>query len=389
MLKEQEILDEFMKMVKDNESGTSFALEDLTNIVARKGYYKNIPAWINWFLKNKSTSNGIKVKRFDLEWLLRQVNEMSPFHAMEKEKLTTPEENLTTPSEESKAVAKKDQFLFENEVVKTQLEIIENNDFKGELINLFQPCFTKINEWETKADEIKVSDIKDTKLMKEAGTARKALVKVRTGAKEAVTQKKRKLKIESTALTKIFEEVENKIKPIEEKLRVQEEFKKRFEAEEAKKEEERKAALVSERMKILAPYGVDVSQYNLGDMDELVFDMLVKGAKSDKEKKDLEEKELLKAEELKREAEKAQVETQNSTPETQNSTPETQNSTPEKTVGQKTQEDLEKMHMLEFAKKLRGIGAPRYNYTDTGSRMVVKIILHLESLADGIEAVYG
>jgi len=104
--------------------------------------------------------------------------------------------------------------------------------------------------------------------MKEAGIARKALVKVRTG----VLEKHKQLKADSLKYGRLLDGIKNILielnLPTEAYLREQEEF-----AENAKIKE--KAKLKESRLVLLAPFEVDTTFYDLENMSDLLFNKLL------------------------------------------------------------------------------------------------------------------
>lgn len=156
----------------------------------------------------------------------------------------------------------------------------------------FEPFKSQVTEWQEKVKTIKVSDASQTELMAEAGTARKAVAKIRI----AIEHKRKELKEDSLkrgqAIDKVAGGFKTILQGIEDKLEHEETFAKR----------EREAAinkLHGERFNILNGLGYTYTGNDLGSMQVDVFNGLVKIAEEEKVKR--EEVARMEAEQLERE----------------------------------------------------------------------------------------
>lgn len=167
------------------------------------------------------------------------------------------------------------------------------------LQEIFQPFLDQANQWKAKAGALVVTDVNQKREMQEARVARLALRDIRIN----VEKRRKDLKEDSLRKGKAIDSVANLLKgliePIEEHLEQQEKF---AEVQEAK----RKTELAEQRFAQLSPYGFQFENgFNLGEMDEQMFQSLFNGLKKthedkiEAERKAEEERIALEQEELK------------------------------------------------------------------------------------------
>jgi hypothetical protein len=135
----------------------------------------------------------------------------------------------------------------------------------------FSEFLEQVKEWEEKAYSVNVTSIDQVELMTEAGTARKALVKIRTAADKRREDLKRDSLNYGRAVQECYNLIANKLKPMEEHLGKQEKF---AELEEAKRKAELKQARLNEVHPWIEflPSGVD-----LGELNEDSYDLVKSG----------------------------------------------------------------------------------------------------------------
>lgn len=133
----------------------------------------------------------------------------------------------------------------------------------------FAPLFAQAKDWEAKVATIHVTDASQVREMKLARESRLALKEIRVIAEK----NKKRLKEDSLkrgrAIDFVYSTFEGLVKPLEEKLKEQEEFIVRQEAS-------RKAKLKAEREEALRPFGVDTQFFQLGEMPESAWVDLLK-----------------------------------------------------------------------------------------------------------------
>jgi hypothetical protein len=147
------------------------------------------------------------------------------------------------------------------------------------VLKTFQPLVARVTEWKTKIDAIIPKDREPTK--EECATIKRTrldLVKIRTGA----DKERKRLKADALAFGKAIDGANNQlvelITPLEEQLEAAEKFAERREAE-------RKAKLKTDRETAIAPYGLDITFYNFGEMSQEAFDQILSMAKTAQEAK--------------------------------------------------------------------------------------------------------
>jgi len=146
------------------------------------------------------------------------------------------------------------------EVVLTSGLSVETTEL---LLIKFQPFIEQYAEIKEKATGLVVTDSSQKELMNDARVARLALQKIRVAADKEREGLKKDALAYGNAVQKAFNTIVSLIKPIEEHLQVQEDFKKREEAE-------RKVKLKAERELLLQPF-CDTKYLNLVDMSEDEF----------------------------------------------------------------------------------------------------------------------
>lgn len=163
----------------------------------------------------------------------------------------------------------------------------------------FEPFKAQIEEWQANAAKIKVTDVSQVALMKEAGAARKAVAKIRF----AIEHTRKALKEDSLKKGQVIDKIANGFKSILEKLesnlQQQEDFAKIQETKRINK-------LHSERFAILNNLGYSYSGNDLGTMQEPVFEGLTRVAEEQKAKR--EEEERIAIEQAKIDAENKRIE---------------------------------------------------------------------------------
>jgi mannose/fructose/N-acetylgalactosamine-specific phosphotransferase system component IIB len=145
------------------------------------------------------------------------------------------------------------------------------------------------NEWKEKSLTIEVTDENQKDLMASAKEGRKFLTSKRTEIERLRKSLKDASLQEGRMIDKIAKQLTELIEPTEKYLKEQETFAER-------KEAERKALLIASRIDLLSPYleqGVNVNDFNLGEMDNFTFNAILETTKNMflKKKADLEEQE--------------------------------------------------------------------------------------------------
>ncbi len=146
------------------------------------------------------------------------------------------------------------------EVVLTSGLSVETTEL---LLIKFQPFIEQYAEIKEKATGLVVTDSSQKELMNDARVARLALQKIRVAADKEREGLKKDALAYGNAVQKAFNTIVSLIKPMEEHLQVQEDFKKREEAE-------RKVKLKIDRELLLQPF-CDTKYLNLVDMSEEEF----------------------------------------------------------------------------------------------------------------------
>jgi hypothetical protein len=184
-----------------------------------------------------------------------------------------------------------------------QLVIKENNlelESAQFLVVTFEPLLKQAHEWAAKVANINVTDASQTREMKLARETRLALREIRIKTEKA----RKSLGEEGVRRNRAINGAANIIKflvePLEEKLEAQEKF---VELQEAK----RKSELKQTRLMLLAPYAIDTSFYDLGEMPENVFNQLLESTKLTFESK---QKEVQRLEQERIDSEKKKAEEQ-------------------------------------------------------------------------------
>lgn len=140
------------------------------------------------------------------------------------------------------------------------------------LQDTFMPFFTQAEEWKKKAGSLVVTSIDQKEEMKLAREARLALKNIRVNVEKARKQMKEESLRKGKAIDGIANVIKFLIVPIEDHLQAQEDF---IKLEEAKRIEE----LKEHRESALAPYEVDTTYFNLGEMTEESFSQLLNNSR--------------------------------------------------------------------------------------------------------------
>jgi len=286
-IEQQKIYNALETRTNNNTVGTLIPRLVIENYIKDSGFTAetHFDCYLAHFLnENEDASQlGLKMTESDVEFMLVEMNKLSP---------ANPKNNFEE-TQKPAIIEMKKPAIENNMVVKESLALVKSPESKKDLTEFFSDFFEKAEEWKAKADLIIVETVKDTKMMKEAGTGRKALVKVRTGAKTACTLKKQALASESKAISNILGEIDNIIKPLENSLKEKEEFKKRELDRLEKIEDQKKDLLAADRLKLIAGLPHSLSIENLRSMDEIIFESVLSGLKANKElqdKKEVEDK---------------------------------------------------------------------------------------------------
>lgn len=136
----------------------------------------------------------------------------------------------------------------------------------------FAPLFDQAEEWRKRVATIKVTDVSQVREMKLARESRLALKEIRVKAGKMRKALKEDSLRRGKAIDGCYNVLEFLIAPLEQTLLEQEQFA-------VRKEEERKVALKVAREQALAPYGVDTSFYQLGEMPDDTFNQLLSNTK--------------------------------------------------------------------------------------------------------------
>lgn len=132
----------------------------------------------------------------------------------------------------------------------------------------FEAYFHQADEWRNKALAIQITRPDQLREMKLARETRLALREIRIGAEKTRKRLKEDSLRKGKAIDGIYNMLAYAVEPLEKHLLEQEQFIQRM-------EEERKAKLKADRETALAPFGVDVTLYQLGEMNEATFDQLL------------------------------------------------------------------------------------------------------------------
>lgn len=181
-------------------------------------------------------------------------------------------------------------------VIKTKEQLL------ADLQNHFAPFRAQAAEWMEKASAIEVTDESQTELMEEARICRLAMRKVRIGVENLHKEMKAESLVTGQVLDEIKRTLVKMIEPIEERLEKQEKF---AEVQEAMRKEQ----LFRTRFESLQPFmGDEAKKMALGELDQNVFDAILKGCHAKAEQEKANEEALRKERDLK---EKEQQEIRN------------------------------------------------------------------------------
>lgn len=132
----------------------------------------------------------------------------------------------------------------------------------------FEGFFTAADEWRQKALGIQITRPDQFREMKLARETRLALREIRINAEKTRKALKEDSLRKGKAIDGIYNMLAFAVEPLEKHLLEQEQFIQRL-------EEQRKAKLKADREAELIPLGVDVSLYQLGEMDDATFGQLL------------------------------------------------------------------------------------------------------------------
>jgi hypothetical protein len=144
------------------------------------------------------------------------------------------------------------------------------------LRSFFDPLEKQINEWKEKAFQIEVTDISQTKLIKDAKSARLMVRDIRLNIDKLHKEKKEDSLREGQLLDLIKRTLTGWLEPIEGHLKKQEDF---IKLQEQKQVDD----LKTERLAALAAYrfeGDNIDALQLGEMVDTVFETFLAGIKS-------------------------------------------------------------------------------------------------------------
>jgi hypothetical protein len=146
------------------------------------------------------------------------------------------------------------------------------------LVNAFTPFINTAKEWKEKAEQLVVTSIDQKDEMKQARQGRLYLAKIRSGSENLRKKLKEASLIEGRTIDLIAKTIQGMIEPIEKHLENQEKFAEKLEQERVQK-------LAEERLALLTPYGITGDFYDLGNMNQEQFDLLLDGSKVAYERK--------------------------------------------------------------------------------------------------------
>ena len=137
----------------------------------------------------------------------------------------------------------------------------------------FKDFFEEVKKYEQKAKSILITNAEQVQEMKEARAIRLELKNIRVNAEKVRVEHKEFFLRGGKAIDGIANVLKALIVPLEEHLDKQENFVERL-------EEERKERVNAERVAELQPYVIDITVYNLKDMTDGAFDVLLKTSKT-------------------------------------------------------------------------------------------------------------
>lgn len=159
------------------------------------------------------------------------------------------------------------------------------------LQELFQPYGVELAELEAKANAIVVTDATQVSLMKEAREVRLAIAKKRCSVETLRKELKEDSLKRGQTIDGIAKTIKDKMSELEEKLKEQEEFAIRAEAQ-------MKAKRETERLAIVRQYDADLTGYDFREMSDEQFNGIAEMLQNMKERKEQEEKDRIAKEEL-------------------------------------------------------------------------------------------
>jgi hypothetical protein len=148
-----------------------------------------------------------------------------------------------------------------------KLDEVLTPDTAQSLRSAFEEYFTAADEWRSKALSIQITRPDQFREMKLARETRLALREIRINAEKTRKALKEDSLKKGKAIDGIYNMLAYAVEPLEKHLLEQEQFIQRI-------EEERKARIKAQREEALRPF-TDVSLYQLGEMDETTFNVLL------------------------------------------------------------------------------------------------------------------
>jgi hypothetical protein len=142
-----------------------------------------------------------------------------------------------------------------------------------QLLEGFKAFLERVKILKDKAVAIVVKDASEVDKMKEARLVRLELKDIRVKAENVRKERKEFFLRGGRAVDAVANIVKAAVVPLEEHLDKQEKFVERL-------EEERKDKVNNERIAALTPYVTDITMFNLRDMTEGAFDILLKGSRT-------------------------------------------------------------------------------------------------------------
>ena len=172
-----------------------------------------------------------------------------------------------------------------------------------DIIATVGPVFRDIEMWKQKVSEIVVTSSEDSEAMKLAGEARKVILKIRTGLKKQIDEKKLQIKTDRIDPIKreydgwgdMFDFIEGMLKGVEKDLRDKEEYAKNLLKKEQDELRETRRIL-AEPFRTFMPPMVDIALLSQEDFDK-ALDTAKLAFEGDKLRREKEQKEALEREE--------------------------------------------------------------------------------------------
>ena len=155
-----------------------------------------------------------------------------------------------------------------NELTKLTEQIPLEKPKAQVVMEQFNQFFDQVSEYETRAKAIEITDISQTQEMKEARDIRLNLKDIRVNAEKVKKRLKENILVEGRFIDGCYNLIAGTIKPIEDDLLEKEKFVERI-------EQERLAKIRDERFNLLAECEVDGTFFDLVNMPEEAFKILL------------------------------------------------------------------------------------------------------------------